>query len=104
MAACVYCSNRKGKRNCPALGGDICQLCCGKHRLAAIACPADCRWLHGLSLVQDRASAFTREQFFSACNRLLAFVDSPANSEERDAALAVLEQELAPGAQINEGM
>jgi hypothetical protein len=52
---CIYCHQRKGKRSCPALGGPICSLCCGQHRLAEIPCPADCVYLGGLSVVRDPA-------------------------------------------------
>ncbi len=46
---CVHCGQRKGKRRCPALGGDICPQCCGEHRLKTIACPPDCVHLGGLA-------------------------------------------------------
>lgn len=42
MAKCIYCQQRKGKRICPALNGQICNGCCGEHRGRAIACPLDC--------------------------------------------------------------
>jgi len=42
VAVCLYCRQRRGKRACPALQGVICAACCGTHRGAAIACPADC--------------------------------------------------------------
>lgn len=45
MSKCAYCQTRKGKRSCPALGGVICSLCCGEHRVIRIACPADCGYL-----------------------------------------------------------
>lgn len=45
MSKCVYCHARKGKRQCPALGGLICSLCCGEHRMIRITCPADCMYL-----------------------------------------------------------
>lgn len=45
MSQCVYCQQRKGKRPCPALGGLICTLCCGEHRIVRISCPADCIYL-----------------------------------------------------------
>ena len=47
MAKCSYCGQRKGKRPCPALSGDICSPCCGKHRALDIDCPPDCRFLDG---------------------------------------------------------
>lgn len=47
---CVKCGRQKGKRACPALGGDICSACCGTHRLKEISCPADCQYLGGLAV------------------------------------------------------
>jgi len=41
---CVYCGERKGKRECPALGGLICSRCCGEHRGIEINCPPNCRY------------------------------------------------------------
>ena len=63
MAVCVYCRQRKGKRACPALHGSICAICCGSHRGAAIACPADCVYfLPGESYQRERAG----QQFLRA--------------------------------------
>jgi hypothetical protein len=42
MSVCVYCKKRKGKRNCPALKGMICSLCCGEKRMKFIPCPENC--------------------------------------------------------------
>jgi hypothetical protein len=47
MAKCKKCSARKGKRPCPALGGEICPTCCGENRLETIPCPRDCPFLQG---------------------------------------------------------
>lgn len=56
MAVCAYCRQRKGKRACPALRGSICAICCGSHRGAAIACPADCIYfLPGETYQRERA-------------------------------------------------
>jgi len=41
---CIYCGNRPGTRECPALGGLICSVCCGEHRGVEINCPPDCRY------------------------------------------------------------
>lgn len=38
-------AGRKARRACPALGQQICTICCGTKRLAEIACPADCVYL-----------------------------------------------------------
>ena len=42
---CPACNQRKAKRACPALGGQICAVCCGTKRLVEIRCPADCGYL-----------------------------------------------------------
>lgn len=54
MRKCLYCHARKGKRPCPALGGLICSLCCGEHRVIRITCPADCMYLDTNSEYQQR--------------------------------------------------
>jgi hypothetical protein len=60
MSSCAYCHSRKGKRVCPALGGLICSLCCGAHRMTRISCPSDCAYLDtGSDYQQKRLS----EQF-----------------------------------------
>ncbi len=43
--ACPLCTTRKPRRACPALGRDICTVCCGTKRLTEIACPASCVYL-----------------------------------------------------------
>jgi len=42
---CPLCGERRARRGCPALGHQICAVCCGTKRLVQIACPADCAWL-----------------------------------------------------------
>ena len=42
---CPSCNQRKAKRACPALGRQICAVCCGTKRLVQISCPADCGYL-----------------------------------------------------------
>jgi hypothetical protein len=54
MSACVYCTQRKGKRSCPALKGLICSACCGEHRLTRISCPNDCIYLDSGSDYQQK--------------------------------------------------
>ncbi len=54
MSQCPYCKQRKGKRPCPALGGLICPLCCGEHRIVRIACPEDCEYLESGSGYQQK--------------------------------------------------
>jgi hypothetical protein len=42
---CPVCHHRKAKRACPALGQQICAVCCGTKRLVEINCPSDCGYL-----------------------------------------------------------
>lgn len=46
-ASCPLCTQRKGRRACPAKGASICSVCCGSKRRVEIDCPADCVWLAG---------------------------------------------------------
>ena len=42
---CPLCGARRARRGCPALGKQICAVCCGTKRLVEIQCPSDCPWL-----------------------------------------------------------
>ena|SRR5690349_9341643 len=42
---CQLCRKRPAKRGCPALGHDICTVCCATKRLVEIQCTEDCRYL-----------------------------------------------------------
>ena len=42
---CPLCDLRKPKRLCPALGRQICTVCCGTKRQVEINCPSDCPYL-----------------------------------------------------------
>lgn len=42
---CPLCGTRKARRGCPAVGQQICAVCCGTKRLVEIRCPSDCTWL-----------------------------------------------------------
>ena len=42
---CPLCQRRRARRACPALGQQICPVCCGTKRLVEISCPADCSYL-----------------------------------------------------------
>jgi hypothetical protein len=42
---CPLCGARRAKRHCPALGREICSVCCGTKRLVEIHCPPDCLYL-----------------------------------------------------------
>jgi len=45
MARCPLCSERSGKRYCPAKGAQICAVCCGTKREVEIDCPSSCPYL-----------------------------------------------------------
>jgi hypothetical protein len=40
---CISCG-RRAKRQCPALGGPVCPVCCGSQRGVTVDCPADCEF------------------------------------------------------------
>jgi len=42
---CPLCGLRRARRACPALGKQICAVCCGTKRLVEIQCPSDCVYL-----------------------------------------------------------
>jgi AcrR family transcriptional regulator len=42
---CPVCNQRKARRACPALGQQICTVCCGTKRLVEIRCPDGCGYL-----------------------------------------------------------
>jgi hypothetical protein len=42
---CAICQQRKAKRFCPGVHGDICSICCGTEREVTVACPLDCEYL-----------------------------------------------------------
>ncbi|MGI8741513.1 MAG: hypothetical protein ACR2NN_02870 [Bryobacteraceae bacterium] len=39
---CKICEQRKPRRYCPGVTGDICSICCGNEREQTIDCPLDC--------------------------------------------------------------
>jgi hypothetical protein len=57
---CPLCGVRRARRSCPALGQQICAVCCGTKRLTQIACPNDCAWL--VSAREHPAAAVVRQQ------------------------------------------
>lgn len=60
MVACPLCQRRPAKRACPALGRDICPVCCATKRIVEIQCPDDCRYLGRAQ--QHPAAAVKRQQ------------------------------------------
>ena len=43
--ACALCQERRPKRFCPGVHGDICSICCGTEREVTVTCPLDCEYL-----------------------------------------------------------
>lgn len=56
---CPLCRQRAARRACPALGRQICPVCCGTKRLAEIACPSTCGYL---AAAQAHPAAVVRRQ------------------------------------------
>jgi hypothetical protein len=56
---CPLCRQRQARRRCPALGREICAICCGTKRLVEVACPADCAYL---ARAQAHPAAAVRKQ------------------------------------------
>ncbi len=42
---CKICRKRRARRACPAVGGDICTICCGTEREVSLSCPLECEYL-----------------------------------------------------------
>ena len=64
---CPSCGRRRGRRTCPALGAEICPVCCGTKRLVEIRCPSDCAYLKSAELHPPAAVQRQQErdlQFF----------------------------------------
>jgi hypothetical protein len=60
VVICPLCGTRKARRGCPAVGQQICAVCCGTKRLVQIRCPADCAWL--ASAREHPPAAIVRQQ------------------------------------------
>jgi len=57
--SCPLCQKRPTKRSCPALGVEICPVCCATKRLVDIACTEDCRYLES---AQKHPAAVVKRQ------------------------------------------
>jgi len=107
--ACPLCRQRAARRRCPALGRDICAVCCGTKRLVAITCPPDCGYLRS---AQTHPPAAVRRQQERDLGFLMAIDEglAPAQSElywavltfvvgfRSDPLVKVLDEDLADGA------
>jgi hypothetical protein len=61
MAKCARCDRRKARRRCPALGAEICSLCCGSIRGKDVRCPAGCEHLAPHASYQEQKVLDRRE-------------------------------------------
>ena len=71
MKVCPLCQKRPAKRACPALGRDICAVCCATKRLVEIHCTEDCRYLEA---AQKHPAAVVKKQIDHDVMRLMATV------------------------------
>jgi hypothetical protein len=53
---CKICRERRPRRFCPGVRGDICSICCGQEREVTVDCPLDCEYL-----IESRAHDRTPE-------------------------------------------
>ena len=71
LVICPLCGQRKARRACPALGQQICSVCCGTKRLTQIRCPSDCGYL---AVAREHPAAATARQQQLDVELLLQFV------------------------------
>ncbi|MDH4197496.1 MAG: hypothetical protein OEW05_08830, partial [Candidatus Aminicenantes bacterium] len=104
MGLCRHCGKRKAKRSCPALGSELCSLCCGTLRERELHCPSSCRTLaehkpyQEKRILERRAERAGRERRLDERLSWLVFTVEASLRElarrlpgftDRDAALAV---------------
>jgi len=65
MTVCSQCQRRRAKRRCPALGAELCSLCCGRLRGQDVRCPESCPHLSRHLPYQER-KAFQKKAFPAA--------------------------------------
>jgi hypothetical protein len=107
---CPLCHQRKAKRACPALGRQICAVCCGTKRLVEIACPADCVYLtsariHPPAVVQkqqehDRAALLPLMQGLSERQaRLFLMLAAVISRHQGDPLQKLVDSDIAAAAE-----
>jgi hypothetical protein len=109
MMQCPVCNQRKAKRACPALGQQICAVCCGTKRLVEINCPPDCGYLsasrtHPPAVVQrqhdlDRAMLLPLLQGLSERQaRLFLMLAAVASRHQPEVLQRVVDDDIAQAA------
>src|SRR5712691_3216621 len=77
---CPLCGQRRAKRACPALGRQICAVCCGTKRLVEINCPADCVYL---TTARTHPPAVVQRQLELDRARLLPYLEELSERQAR---------------------
>jgi hypothetical protein len=106
---CPVCNHRKAKRSCPALGRQICAVCCGTKRLVEINCPSDCGYLatartHPPAVVQrqqeiDRAMVLPLLQGLSERQaRLFLMLAAVTSRHQPDVLQKLVDEDIAQAA------
>ena len=74
---CPLCSSRPARRPCPALGREICAVCCGTKREIEIACPPGCGYLTASRTHPPAAVRRQQDQDVGAVSPALAGLSEP---------------------------
>lgn len=106
---CPSCGSRRGKRACPALGREICAVCCGTKRQVEIRCPPTCAYLssartHPAAVVRRRRENDLRfvlplvQDLTEPQHRLLLFFETIVLRHAHGALPPLHDQDVAAGA------
>jgi len=102
VAKCSHCLQRKAKRHCPALGSDICPLCCGLLREKKLCCPGGCRYLAEHKPYQEKRVIQKRQTYSPDITRderlswLILHIEAPLKEHgEKEAGFSDKEAVLA---------
>ena len=106
---CPSCRSRRGKRACPALGREICAVCCGTKRQVEIQCPPTCAYLssartHPAAVVTRRREQDLRfvvplvQDLTDTQQRLLLYFQAILLKHARATLPTLLDEDVAEGA------
>jgi len=106
---CPSCGRQKARRACPALGQQICPVCCGTKRLVEIECPPDCGYLTSAREHPPAATLRQQQHDFSALaqamrdlssrqSELLFLVFTFLNGYETPALQPIMDDDVAEAA------